>query len=554
MAALCTIATSLCTIFNSIDGGLSGIVPPSSPTIDLGYQLQQPTFLNTQYDLYVFYDIRYAASPTGDNRFRAPQPPLTNRTAVQKGGEQRACAQAIPKWQYTTNQWVLEYTAGQTTFSPTDFSPAPGPATAPDNRTTEDCLFLDVYTPQSVLDNVGQAAGLPVIVQIYGGGYIAGTKDLNPAGFYIRDQKQGGGGVVVVSLNYRLGAFGFLAGTAFQKAGDANAGLLDQHFALQWVQKHIAKFGGDPNNVTVIGESAGGSSIMHQLTAYGGSSAAAPFQKAIIQSPGYQPRANDNARNETYRSFLQLLGVSDLTAARKKDFASVFKANAQQVYNSPYGQFTFGPAVDGTFVPDLASALLRSGRYDKNVAVMVGHNADEGIGFTSPYAENDTAFLQDVGSWIPSTTATKRNLAYINSTLYPPVFDGSHGYTDQIGRTDAALSELVFTCNTFYLDTAYNNQTHSYYFAVPPAFHGSDVGFTYYTGATTADASVQVAVNMQRYFLHFAKTGDPNGPDVPHWPAFGSDANMKVFNTTGDLRQIADNTANSRCNWWQANL
>ncbi|KXT15931.1 hypothetical protein AC579_1433 [Pseudocercospora musae] len=555
MAALCTIATALCGAFNTIGGTLSGIVPSNAPTVDLGYQVQQPTLLNTQYDVYVFYDVRYAASPSGDNRFRAPQAPLTNRSAIQKGGEQRVCAQAVPAWQYTTNQWVPKYAAGQTSFKPSDFSAGPGPATAPDSRTTEDCLFLDVYVPRTVLNNAGKASGVPVIVQFYGGGYISGAKDLNPAGFYVRDKEQGGNGVIFVSPNYRLGAFGFLAGTSFQRDGDANAGLLDQRFALDWVRQNIAKFGGDPNMVTVIGESAGAGSIMHHITAYGGrSSAGSFFQKAIIQSPAFQPQENDDARNQAFSAFLNLLDVSDLASARKLDFSTVFKANAQQVYNSPYGQFTFGPAVDGSYVPDLPGTLLLKGRFNKNVAVMVGHNADEGIGFTSPYASNDSAFLQDVGSWMTLSSATSSNLAYINSTLYAPIFDGSRGYANQIARTDTAISELVFTCNTFYLDKAYNNQTYSYYFAVPPAYHGSDVGFTYYTGSTTNDPSVQVAVNMQRYFLRFMRNGNPNGADVPTWNTFGSSANMKVFNTTGNLRQMPDNTANARCNWWQANL
>lgn len=195
----------------------------------------------------VFQDIRYAASPTGNNRFRAPQIPITNRSSVQSGGEGRACAQASPKWQAIPAQFVAKYNAGQTQFTPSDFQNGTV-NTTPSSRETEDCLFLDVYTPQSVFDKAGQGDGAPVIVQIYGGGFVAGVKDLNPAGLIERDRETGGDGVVVVSLNYRLGVFGWLAGEALQSDGDANAGLLDQQFALNWVQKYIHKFGGNSNN------------------------------------------------------------------------------------------------------------------------------------------------------------------------------------------------------------------------------------------------------------------------------------------------------------------
>lgn len=179
-------------------------------------------------------------------------------------------------------------------------------------------------------------------------------------------------------MNYRLGALGWLAGSKFQEDGDANAGLLDQRFALHWVKKYISRFGGNPKDVTLIGESAGGASIMHQITAYGGSSDGdGLFQKAIIQSPGFFPQEDDDDRKKTLSRFLELLDVSSIEEARNRSFADVFAANAKQVYESPYGQFTYGPAVDGKFVPDLASNLFADGRFNHDVVVMVGHNADE---------------------------------------------------------------------------------------------------------------------------------------------------------------------------------
>lgn len=180
-----------------------------------------------------------------------------------------------------------------------------------------------------------------------------------------------------VSINYRLGAFGWLAGESLQKDGDANAGLLDQQFALRWVQQHIATFGGDPNNVTIIGESAGGGSIMHHITAFGGSSDAPAFQKAIVQSPGFFPIDQEAVSESTFQGFLGLLNVSTVDEARALPFGDIYAANAKQVGDAPYGQFVYGPAVDGTFVPDLPGKLLLNGQFHRNVTLMLGHNADE---------------------------------------------------------------------------------------------------------------------------------------------------------------------------------
>ncbi|CAK4029274.1 Hypothetical predicted protein [Lecanosticta acicola] len=558
MSLICTLGAALCSSLQGIVPSIPGVTTVPLPVVDLGYNLQQATSYNLQYDLYLFYDVRYAAPPTGPNRFRAPQDPVTNRSSVQTGGSQWACPQAVPKWQSIPSQFFPQYENGTTNFTQGEFQETDPPTSPQYARETEDCLFLDLYVPRSVYQNAAKpgAPSIPVVVQIYGGGFIQGAKDLNPGGWFVRDKEQGGNGIIFVSINYRLGAFGWLAGSTLQKNGDANAGLLDQHFALQWVQKYVSKFGGDPNNVTVIGESAGGGSIMHQITASGGSSNAPAFNKAIVQSPGFHPIDQDSVNEATFQAFLDLLNVSTIADARQLSFDDVYAANARQVGNAPYGQFVYGPAVDGTFVPGLPSQLLEDGKFHKNVTVMVGHNADEGILFTNPYVQNDTAFLQDVGSWMPPQAATNTSLAYINSTLYPPVFDGTHNYTNQIARTAFAISELVFTCNTFYLDKAFNNQTHAYLFAVPPAYHGLDVGYTYYTDLETTDPSTQVAVNMQRYFLHFVKTGNPNGADeiFNPWSEYGIAATEVVFNTTGNLRLQRDETANGRCNWWQENL
>ena len=186
-------------------------------------------------------------------------------------------------------------------------------------------------------------------------------------------------------MNYRLGAFGWLSGPTFQANGTANAGLHDQRFALEWVKKHISKFGGDPSRVTVFGESAGGGSIMHQITAYGGKKGPVPFKQAIPQSPGFQPYVSNQQQEQIFQGYLALLNVTSIEQARQLPYSALYKANVLQIGGSPYGQFTYGPTIDGDFAPATPGELLLHGEYAKNIRVMVGHNADEVSKRAFPY-------------------------------------------------------------------------------------------------------------------------------------------------------------------------
>jgi carboxylesterase type B len=141
-----------------------------------------------------------------------------------------------------------------------------------------------------------------------------------------------------------LGAFGWLAGPTLQSKGSANAGLLDQQLALEWVQKYIHLFGGDPRRVTVMGESAGGGSLMHQITAFGGAlgDGRVPFQQAIISSPGFQPIPSLFQQEESFSAFLKLLGVSSIEQARKLPTDDLASASSMMARNATYGTYIWG--------------------------------------------------------------------------------------------------------------------------------------------------------------------------------------------------------------------
>jgi len=175
-----------------------------------------------------------------------------------------------------------------------------------------------------------------------------------------------------------------------------------------------------------MGESAGGGSIMHQITAYGGLKGKAPFQQAIPQSPAFQPLPS-NAQQETifttvlgYASFVSNTSVTSLAQLRTLPTAVLQLVNAVTVGLSSYGTYTFGPAVDGNFVPALPGVLLLHGQFDHDVKVMVGHNSNEGYLFTSPFITNNTQFTAYIHTLAPA--ATNSAVTYIDSVLYPPVF------------------------------------------------------------------------------------------------------------------------------------
>ncbi|KAI9763169.1 MAG: hypothetical protein M1840_000881 [Geoglossum simile] len=536
----------------AVDGDGDGVGGVGAlPTVDLGYEVHQAASLNSTGGYYNFSNIRYGQAPVGHLRFSAPLPPLTDRSVVQKGNVGRVCPQAYPVWYLR----VLAQASG---------SPDAAAALANDSalippadpREDEDCLFLDVLVPEKIFaranDTGCSCSGAPVMVWIYGGGFTFGEKDNSgdPAGLILRSQ-EAGDGVIYVALNYRGGAFGFLSGPNLQKDGTANAGLLDQRLALEWVQEHIHLFGGDKDRVTVFGQSAGGGSIMHQITAFGGAKGKVPFQQAIMQSPGFQPYPGNWQQDQLLQRYLQGLNVSTVQEARQLPYDALRAANMEIVAKSPYGSFTFSPAVDGEFVTALPGTLLLHGAFDKSLKLMVGYNAQETLFFVDPLNNTNAAFVANVKYVFPA--AQPEIVSFITETLYPEVFDGTLPYTDAKGRAILSGGEASFICNTIFLNRAFGNQTYAYRFSIPPSFHGQDVPYTYYNGPSPAVMNDTIALTMQRYITTFAITGQPNRPSLPYIPLYGSDNQILDLNVT-DIMPIPDPEANERCEWWQKAL
>ncbi|RYP26407.1 hypothetical protein DL768_011736 [Monosporascus sp. mg162] len=392
----------------------------------------------------------------------------------------------------------------------------------------------------------------PVVVHIHGGGYAAGSKyDDDFGGLFARAKETYGSEFIWVSLNYRLGALGFLAGPEFVSSGGTpNLGLLDQRQALRWVRNNIHLFGGDKDKVTAIGSSAGAGSIIHHITAYGGS-AENDFQKAFVGAPGVLDSDSDATLDKAFSDFLGFAGVSSLSEARNLPSQRVINANAAQVAGAGYGSFIFGPAIDGSLVMQDPKTILNSGRVNTSLSVLVGHNTKEGYGFGPP-TRNETEFRAFIAFRFPN--ATRGVIDYIVEELYPPIFDGSHGYTDNMRRGQVAVTEFQFICSANALAHAVGEKAYAYAFDIPPAIHVTDAEYVFYSPKHSPTVNTTVANVLQDYVLTFIFKGSPesrlDGIDVP---AYSNNSNG-IFFSSGNIIVVKDPAANFRCQWWRRGL
>lgn len=243
---------------------------------------------------------------------------------------------------------------------------------------SEDCLFLDVYVPAWMFDPEIEF-NLPVAVWLYGGAYIFGGKNVSGPGqdgqtINLYDGRNmiesASQNLIWVVGNYRMGAYGFLAGSTMESNAQPNAGLHDQRLILDWVQRYIGQVRGNKSEVTVMGSSAGAGSIMHHLTAYGGKKKENLFQQAALFSTAFQ-WSYDRAGTleETFQKFTKEAGCSGSGSNAisclqdlKSNSEALVKANKKIITDSlAVGLFPFGPAVDGDLVPDLPAVSLKKG-------------------------------------------------------------------------------------------------------------------------------------------------------------------------------------------------
>ncbi|KAK6351249.1 hypothetical protein TWF718_004419 [Orbilia javanica] len=528
----------------SIGIGIDFTPDSALPLLKLPYATYRAADYDVLNDIYKFKNIRFAAPPTGALRWQKPEAPLKEE-GIQTGKVGYQCMQAVPDY--------LKIAYPVLTIEPQ----------------SEDCLFLDVYVPGSVIK--GQAKNLPVMFWLYGGGYTLGSKN-----FFIYNGtplvKSAQNQMIFVAPNYRMGAYGFLAGPTVEKEGVPNAGLWDQRAALEWVQKYIGLVGGDKNSVTAMGESAGAGSLTHHLVAYGGT-VDPLFKRAILQSPAWYPQYDGGRLETQYASFADRAGCAGkgLACLRSQSTDAIDKASRGVILAQPYGEFGFGPAVDNTFIRDLPSLEFAKGNYWKGLdGVMVGHTSNEGFLFTNTAPTSNEDVSKVIGrTFMNATQSTVDRIL----TIYPKpgLF---RKYLTNFLRSADLVGQFIVTCNARFIAEAYAGKVWNYQFSVIPGIHAMDLIFTFWAkginlGPIELDFSIDfltsknLATGWQSYLTSFTRSGDPNTyrergglPPTSEWSkaVIGSEVKALDMDILGFRMKDDPDTDAARCNFWKSGV
>jgi para-nitrobenzyl esterase len=477
--------------------------------------------------IHAYLGIPFAAPPVGDLRWKPPQPVkdwTAPRSAAQFGPR---CVQA-------------------SLFADMNFR---------SNGMSEDCLYLNVWTPAK-----SGSERLPVLVYFYGGGFVAGDGS-EPR---YDGESMARRGIVTLTVNYRLGVFGFLAHPELTKESphhaSGNYALLDQHAALQWVQKNIAAFGGDPKRVTIGGESAGSIAVSAQM--------ASPLSKGLIAgaigesgaliAPTLPPVPLAQGEEEGTK-FAASVGAASLAALRAMSTAQIQEAAAKL----PIGRFA--STVDGYVLPKLPVEIFAAGEQAR-VPLLVGWNTEEGSG-RAILAANDP---------------TPENLAKALQNIYGDRADDAlkvyGGATpDEVwGAATALASDRFIAYSTWKWGDLHGKTgekpVYRYLYAHPRppttvvtgnassgasapatparprgAVHSAEIEYALGNLATnkvyawTPD-DYKISEVMQTFFANFVKTGNPNGPGVPQWPAANNGPLVQFMRLDLDSRAEPDKT------------
>ena len=460
--------------------------------------------------------IRFGEPPVGDLRFLAPVPARQWRDG----------------WDGTLDATTFANRAMQPSMSAVFGGPGPG-------ANDEDCLFLNVFTPTS------NGRDRPVLFWIHGGSYTSGS-----ANDYNASLLAAQGDVVVVAVNYRLGAFGFLDLSEFGDAyaGSAANGIRDQIVALEWTRDHIADFGGDPDKVTIIGESAGAGSVLGILAA---PSADGLYRHAVANSPG---GINVPPVPEWPDRIARHLGDGP-TLER------LVSASAQELLDAQIAAGFTGGSIDGVVVTRHPVDAIRE-RGTSGVPLLVGTNLDEGPLFTVALRDQPDV-LEAAGRAIASQVTRNGDVdRYLNELemLYPT--------DDQYARANRVFVDLFRRSSVEAAASATEAGPGGWLYRLDlpttiaggalGAAHSADVALTFNwlgsdrpMGFSMYDRDDPTAVDLsQRWsdtILAFARTGDPNGAGLPEWRPYSSDDRAcLVLDTTIELRDDPDGADRDR--------
>jgi para-nitrobenzyl esterase len=456
-----------------------------------------------------FLGMPFAAPPLGPLRWKPPQPPAKWKGVREATSFGSRCMQ-------------------QEHFDDMVFR---------DPGESEDCLTLNVWAP------AGKPKGkLPVMVWIFGGGFAGGgTSEPRQDGEALTHK-----GVLVVSMNYRLGIFGFFAlpelAAEDPHHAAGNYGLMDELAAIEWVHRNIAAFGGDPDSVTIFGESAGSFAVSAQMAS---PLAKGLFARAIGESGGafaskelsFPPLQKFARQCEDY--FHSARSDSSLAALRAASSDEILKLATQKAPGKP----RFGPDIDGYFLPESIPAIYAAGK-QAHVPLIAGWNQDEGTSNVVKAPEKGT---------VEGLRATAAKEFGPRAEEFLKVYHANDDAEALRVAEDFAGDNFLVYSTWAWLEAQVKtggSPVYRYLFALPSpgdpfhpvsagAFHSDEIEYVFGNlasrkGATFRPEDYKLSELMQTFWTNFARTGDPNGTGVPHWPTYDAAGNWQVMRLSPD--------------------
>ncbi|KAE9369165.1 carboxylesterase family protein [Stipitochalara longipes BDJ] len=531
---------------------LTTAVRAQDPQLRLPWGTWEAKPLPQDPNIYLFKNVRFGAQP---ERFGAPSFPEVVNDTIQEITGELSC---------------IQISTAQLKQPPGGSNPL-GDEHTPSITQTEDCLFLDLY--------------LPVTVWIYGGAYAFGSKSqFGPLYTGQSIIAASGYQTIFVAGNYRVGALGWLAGNYMESVAQPNAGLYDQALLFEWVSEFISLVGGDNNQVSAWGESAGAGSILHHLIR-GDGTFDPLFQTFVAQSPAFE-WAWDNSPggklDQTFASFSQLAKCDDfdISCLREASVETIQAAN-QQLFNvvTQTGLFPVGPAVDGQWIKSIPAVALSQNKVWPHIqSGIISHCANEAYLFVLKGVDSEEDFNDYLALFLPGDDLSPQRDAIRQQYDCIADFDGNF-----TACVKDVIQDLSFTCNTRQLFDSYPEISFMMEYAFPSpslAVHASDliplfmnsmaeaVSLLEFSGLSKSDAYTYagilsiIAPRYQNYFASFALSGDPNSlPFRPtiDWPiADGSNDKLSRVMKVGlpsvekNAFQLGsdDQNSKSKCNFW----